>query len=245
MKASESTLEEYTILPSGLKDLDASFGLGGIPSKKIIEFSGIWSVGKTTLALQFVSSAQKNNMPCLWMDAEFQWSNTYATALGVDSSSLDFIQEHFAEDSLNQVEKWATENKNGLIVIDAIGAMLSQEEAEKEAGSRSIGLQARLVSAFCRRMVPIIAINNHILLVLNHQFTDVMTGRLKTGGGAKLEHARSIWMSMRRLKSITNGVLIECQIRKNKVAPTESTKCLLKMKFGEGFSGYVEKKKLT
>lgn len=243
MKATESITEKYDVISTGLSDLDRILGIGGIASKKIIECSGIWSVGKSTLAIQIVAQAQKEKKPCLWADAEFSWSNEYASKLGVDCNDLDLLQEQHAEAHLDGIEKWASEHKNGVIVIDAIGALLPKEEAEKSAEARVIGVQARLIGSFCRKIVPILALRNHTLLVLNHQFVDLMSGRLKTSGGAKLEHARSVWLSMRKLKPFTGGVIIEVEVRKNKLAPTEKQKAELRMEYGQGFTNTIAEQK--
>jgi len=244
MKASESTLDTVSFIETGFENLDLILG-GGIPRRKITEVSGIWSVGKSTLALQIIARAQADKVNCMWSDSEFSFSNDYATSLGVDCKQLDLAQEQFAELTLDAIEKWANDHKNGLIVLDSIGSLLPREEAEKGSEGRSIGLQARLIGSFTRRIVPILAIKNHALIVLNHSFTDIQTGRLKTSGGEKLSYAKSIWFTLKRsygkpAKRSGDGkktiLFIECETRKNKVRPTEGMKCELDMVPGNGFS---------
>lgn len=246
MKASENALDKIEIVATGFAGLDAALGVGGIPSKKITEISGRYSMGKSTLALQIVAQAQRQGKKCLWADSELSYSNVYAKELGVDSDSLELLQQtEFAEELLDGVEEWARKHKNGLIVLDSIGGLLPREEAEKGSGSRSIGLQARLIGSFTRRINPIITVKNHALIILNHEFTDVGTGRLKTSGGEKLAYAKSIWFTLKRtfgkqakrsgsgLKTI---LFIEAEVRKNKVAATEGMKTELQMIPGKGFA---------
>lgn len=244
MKAAESTSDKLDFIQTPFPALDAILG-GGIPSKKIIECSGSWSVGKSTLALQIVAQAQKEKRNCLWVDSEFSFSSTYATTLGVDCDSLDLEQHQFAEANLDALEAWATKKKNGLIILDSIGALLPKEEAEKGSEGRSIGLQARLIGSFTRRIVPILTLNNHALILLNHSFTDIQTGRLKTSGGEKLSYAKSIWFTLKRsygkpAKRTSDGkktvLYIEAEVRKNKIAATEGMKCEIEMIPGSGFS---------
>lgn len=244
MKANESTTDRFDIIPTSLPALDSILGTGGIASKKITEISGIWSVGKSTLALQIIASAQREKRPCLFCDSEFSFSSTYATTLGVDCEKLDLEQKQYAEETLDALEEWATNHKNGLIVLDSIGALLPQEEAEKGSAGRSIGLQARLIGSFTRRIVPILSLKNHALIVLNHSFTDLTSGRLKTSGGAKLEYAKSVWLTLKRsygkpAKRSGDGkktiLFLECEVRKNKLASTEGMKCELSIVPGEGF----------
>lgn len=246
-KASESPYAKIEVLKTSLSKLDSITGIGGIPSRKITEISGVYSVGKTTLALSVVSSALKEGKECLWTDTEFQFDPLYAEKLGVELTQLDLVQEQYAEDTLDAVEKWATEHKNSLIVIDSIGQLLPRAEAEKTADGKVIGGQARLVAVFCRKIVPIIAINNIALVVLNHQITDLMTGRLKTGGGAKLEYAKSLHIMLRKMpKRVMKGEnqigdVIEAEIRKNKLAATLHQKAELILLYGEGFSAEADK----
>jgi len=244
MKATESTSDKYDIVSTTFPALDSILGTGGIASKKITEISGIWSVGKSTLALQIIASAQKEKRPCLFCDSEFSFSTTYATTLGVNCDELELEQNQYAEETLDALEAWATKNKNGLIVLDSIGALLPQEEAEKGSGGRSIGLQARLIGSFTRRIIPILSLKNHAFIVLNHSFTDLTSGRLKTSGGAKLEYAKSVWLTLKRsygkpAKRSGDGkktiLFLEAEVRKNKLAPTEGMKCELEIIPGEGF----------
>ena len=244
MKANESVSDKLDIIPTGFPALDSALGTGGIATKKITEVSGIWSVGKSTLALQIIASAQREKRKCLWCDSEFSFSSSYATILGVNCEELELEQKQYAEETLDALEAWATKNKNGVIVLDSVGALLPREEAEKGSEGRSIGLQARLLGSFTRRIVPIITMRNHALIILNHSFTDLTTGRLKTSGGAKLEYSKSVWFTLKRsygkpAKRTKDGkksiLFIECEIRKNKLTATEGMKCELSIVPGSGF----------
>lgn len=241
MKASDSLYSKIDWLPTGFSALDKILG-GGIPSRKITEISGVFSVGKSTLALTIIGRAQKEKKPTLWADTEFSYTPEYAETLGVDSGLLDLIQARYAEETLDQIEEWCEANKGGLIVLDSIGGLLPRQEAEKGADGKTIGGQAKLIATFCRKLVPILAINNHSLIVLNHQFTDLMSGKLKTSGGAKLEYAKSIWLMLRKAnKRVMQGEnqvgdIIEAEIRKNKLAPTLKQKAELTLLYGQGFS---------
>lgn len=244
MKASENSLDKFDIIQTPFPLLNEVLG-GGIASKKILEISGQWSVGKSTLAMQILAQAQKEGKNTLWCDSEFSFSNEYATTLGVDCTKLELFQEQYAEATLDALEEWATKHKNGIIVLDSIGALLPKEEAEKGSEGRSIGLQARLIGSFTRRIVPILALKNHSLIVLNHSFTDLNSGRLKTSGGAKLEYAKSVWITLKRsygksAKRSSDGkktiLFIEVECRKNKLFPTEGIKVDMEMLPGSGFA---------
>lgn len=245
MKASQSPYKEIQWLTTGFSSLDRILG-GGIPSRRITEISGVFSVGKSTLALHIIAQAQKQKKDTLWCDSEFSFGENYATALGVNCELLDLVQGRYAEENLDQIEEWAEAHKEAVIVLDSIGGLLPRAEAEKSADGKVIGGQAKLIATFCRKIVPILAINNTALVVLNHQFIDLMSSKLKTSGGAKLEYAKSIWLMLRaankRIMQGENqvGLIIEAEIRKNKLAPTSKQKCELSMIFGQGFSAEAD-----
>lgn len=243
-RASESA--GYTVIPTGLPQLDRVLGIGGIPFKRITEISGQWSVGKTTLALSIVRSAQELGYECIWVDAEWAWDDKYARSLGVDTDKLGLLQTRSAEDSLDELLEYVEKGKNTLIVIDAVGALHPREEAEKDSGSRTIGAQSSLVARFCRKIVPMLWMNNNALIVLNHEYTPIETNggrpQVKTSGGKKLEYHKSIWLRLQ--KSGLNlkvgetfvGFKVEAEVRKNKLADTQKKECTLELLYGKGFN---------
>lgn len=245
MKASQSPYLELDWVPTGFANLDKILG-GGVPSRRILEISGNYSVGKSTLALHVVAAAQKAGKPSLWADTEFQFTTGYSTSLGVNCDELDLIQTKLAEDVLDGIEEWAEKNKNGLIVLDSVGQLIVREEAEKDTTGKTIGGQARVIAKFCRKMVPLLAMNNHALVILNHNLIDIMTGKIKTSGGAKLEYAKSIWVLLRKAnKRVMKGDqqvgdIIEAEIRKNKLVGTLKQSCELTLLYGEGFSAEAD-----
>lgn len=234
-------------ISTGLGSLDRITGIGGIAKKRITEISGVWSVGKTTLALQLIKSAQEQKIKCVYMDAEWAWDELYARSLGVETKKLALLQTRYSESALDDLLKYCEEEKNTLIIIDAVGALHAREEAEKGAEERTIGAQSSLVARFCRKVVPLLAINNHALVVLNHEYTPIMStgGRpqVKTSGGMKLEYHKSMWIRLQKtginLKQGDKhlGFEVSAEIRKNKMAATQKQECVLEMYYGKGFVG--------
>lgn len=227
-------------IPTSLSVVNKLLG-GGIPMGKILEISGSFSVGKSTLALIMLADAQKAGKKCLWADIEYSFQNEYATRMGVNTKKLFLLRERFAESAIDEIEKFAESNKDAVIVVDAIGAMLPRSEAEKESGGKVIGGQARLVASFCRKMAPLMHENNICVIALNHSFRDIMTSALKTSGGLKLEYHKSVSLNLRKgLKKVMKGEqrvgdVIEIEVRKNKLAPTLSQKGELIFLYGDGF----------
>lgn len=245
-KASESPYKDIATISTGLPKLDKLTGIGGIPLRRITEISGPWSVGKTTLMLAITREAQEQGLRCLWCDVEWSWDERYAEALGVDTAKLGLIQERDAEAALDALETALEAKEYDVALLDSIGGLLPRQEAEKSVEGKVIGGQASIVAKFCRKIVPILAINNQALIVSNHQFVDIMTGRLKTSGGAKLEYHKSLHISLKKEnKRIMQGekvvgYVISAKIRKSKLSSTQEQECDLNLMFGEGFSSGVD-----
>lgn len=244
MKAIELD-EVVSLIKTGFPQVDALFG-GGLPTKRIIEIAGSWSVGKSTLAYQIISSAQKQNKPCLLLDAERAFTNSYFSSLGGDSSKLDIFRAKTAEEYLDHVFEWIENHKHGVVVIDAIGALLPREEAEKTSESRSIGLQARIIGSFCRKVVPILDESDVALLILNHTFIPMGQMGIASSGGKKLEYARSAWLILsgaygEPIKKDKTGlktlIPMQLEVKKNKIVSNQGLKVRLDLVQGAGFVG--------
>lgn len=221
---------------------------GGIPLGKIIDCSGSWSVGKSTFAYQVIGAAQKQGVPCLLLDAERAYTKEYGTLLGVDNNEIDIFRAKTAEEYLDHAIEWMEEKKHkgGLVVCDAIGSLLPREEAEKTSESRSIGLQARILGSFSRKVVSILDDNEIAFLALNHTFIPLGQNSIASSGGKKWEYARSVWLLLsgaygQPVKKDATGlktlIPMSLEIRKNKIVSTMGMKIRLDLVQGAGFVG--------
>lgn len=223
--------------------LDKITGIDGIPRGKIVEIYGDPSVGKSTISLQTIAAVQKQGKKCLFADIEWSYDARYAESLGVNNSKLGLIRERFAEDALDAIEKEAVDGDWDLIVLDSIGGLLPRTEAEKMAGEKTIGGQASLVARFCRKIVPILSLKDTSLIVLNHSFTDIMSGKIMTSGGRKLDFHKSFSVRLRAKTGVSLksgdrvvGKVIIAKVVKNKIGATEGMEVDAQILFGEGFS---------
>src|SRR3989338_9170668 len=70
MKLGEAKKMVVETVPTGCLSLDIALGVGCVPRGRVIEIFGPESSGKTTLALNIVSQAQKKGGVCAFIDAE-------------------------------------------------------------------------------------------------------------------------------------------------------------------------------
>lgn len=244
-------------IPTPFPALNSVLG-GGIPRGRILETAGSWSTGKSTWAYQVIGAAQKQGVPCLLLDAERAYTKEYGTLLGVDNDKLDIFRAKTAEEYLDHAIEWMEEksHRGGLVLIDAIGALLPREEAEGTSEKKSIGLQSRLLGAFSRRVVPILDDNKIALIALNHTFIPLGLNSISSSGGKKWEYARSVWIILsgaygKPVKRSADGmktlIPMQLEIRKNKNISNVGVKINLDLVQGSGFVGETvdlpEKKK--
>ena len=116
---------------------------GGIPVNKITEFYGEEHGGKTTTALDVVANYQHMDdaKHVLYVDAENRLDVEWASKLGVDIDSMYIIQpkEQTAEDIFQMIYDAVCTGEVGLWILDSIGALLSQQEFEKEIAEKTYG----------------------------------------------------------------------------------------------------------
>lgn len=236
------SITEVQVISTGLF-LDKLTGVGGIPRGVITEIFGDEGIGKSSLCLQIVSNAQKQGLRCLWADIEWSYSAAYATALGVNNSKLGLIRERFAETTLELMEQEIDVGNWDLVVLDSVGGILPRAEAEKGVEGKTIGGQAGLMAKFCRKIVPSLSITNTALVVINHAFIDIMSGKLLTSGGKKLAYHKSLSIRLKQKQGVSLkqgdrkvGKVIIGEVKKNKVAGTEGLELDGNLLFGVGFS---------
>lgn len=140
---------------------------GGLPRKRLIEFSGDENGGKTTTALDVVKNAQqlfqkeweeelsnkdtdakrksylesRGPKRVVWADCENTFDEEWAIKNGVDLDILYLLrpQTQAAEDIFEMLLNMIETDEVGLAVIDSIGVMLSKQAFEKEVGEKTYG----------------------------------------------------------------------------------------------------------
>lgn len=241
-----SEINEIEVIPTGLF-IDNLTGIGGIPRGVITEIFGDEGIGKSSVCLQLVANAQRLGLRCLWADVEWSYEPGYAASLGVDNSKLGLVREEYAEATLDTLEEAVATGQWDLVILDSVGGILPRAEAEKGVEGKTIGGQAGLIAKFCRKVVPSLRMKNVALVVINHAFIDIMTGKLLTSGGKKLAYHKSLSIRFKQKSGVSIkqgdrkvGKVVVGEVRKNKLAATEGLEMDGQLIFGTGFSAAAD-----
>jgi recombination protein RecA len=218
---------EVPAVPTGALALDLALGIGGIPRGRVTEIYGPESSGKTTLALQVISEAQKLAGMAAFVDVEHALDPYYARQLGVDIDNLYVAQPDTGEQALEIVETLVRSNAIDVVVIDSVAALVPRAELEGEMGDSHVGLQARLMSQALRKLTAIVSKTRTACIFINQirEKIGVMFGNPETTpGGRALKFYASVRIEVRRLDAIKQGTesvgsRVKAKVVKNKLAP--------------------------
>jgi recombination protein RecA len=183
-------------------------GCGGAPCGRIVEIIGPESSGKTTMALELVAESQKAGGVAAYIDIEHALDATYAAKLGVDVDNLLVSQPDYGEQALGIAESLIRSELVSIIVIDSVAALVPKAELEGDMGSSHMGLQARLMSQACRKLVGVLEKSGTVLIFINQirEKIGVMFGSPETTtGGRALKFYSSARLDIRRVSDIKDG----------------------------------------
>jgi recombination protein RecA len=227
MKLGQQTVMDVEAISTGSLSLDLALGIGGLPKGRVIEIYGPEASGKTTLALQAVSEAQKSGGICGFIDAEHALDPVYAKKLGVKTDELLISQPDTGEQALEIADTLIKSGSISILVIDSVAALTPRAEIEGEMGDHHVGLQSRLMSQALRKLTSSISKTNTMVIFINQirMKIGIMFGNPETtSGGNALKFYSSVRMDIRRIGAIKEkdqiiGNSTRVKVVKNKVSP--------------------------
>ena len=227
MKLGDNTTMDVETISTGSLGLDIALGAGGLPMGRVVEIYGPESSGKTTLTLEVIAEAQRNNKVCAFIDAEHALDPVYAEKLGVNINELLISQPDTGEQALEIVDMLTRSGAIDVIVVDSVAALTPKAEIEGDMGDSHMGLQARMLSQAMRKLTGNLKKSNTMLIFINQirMKIGVMFGSPETTtGGNALKFYASVRLDIRRIGAVKNGDEIvgnetRVKVVKNKIAP--------------------------
>lgn len=197
MMASELGKIEFTT--TGIQELDDE--IKGFPLGRVTEIYGLEGVGKTSLTLQAIAGMQAKKKKVLFLDVENALNADRAKMFGVDLDKLAISTEVTIETISDIVLGYVKDFD--LIVIDSLAAMVPQAEYEGEAGEAHMGLKARQMGQFMRKVIKPLADSKCALVFINQQRESLQpfTARYFTPGGKAIPYSSSLRIELTSAKS--------------------------------------------
>lgn len=210
---------------------------GGVPVGKLVEFYGEEHGGKTTTALDVVANYQQvYDRKVLYVDAENTLDTVWATKLGVDLDQLIILNptSQGAEDIFQFILDMIDTNEIGLVIIDSLGVMVSNQAMEKTVDQKTYGGIAMALTNFSKKAEGLCMRNNCTVIGINQMRDDMnsMYGGTTTTGGKAWKHNTAMRLEFRRGKFIDSkgneltrsaenpaGNIVNVALIKSKVCP--------------------------
>ena len=244
--------EDIEVIKTGSISLDIATDIGGIPKGRITTIYGPGGSGKTTVAMHVVKNAIMDGLKVLYIDRESTLDISYLSKIiGIDIRELDnsifIIRPEKTNEVLDTIERVVKEDVFDLIILDSVGALISEEEESKSAGERSVATLARLLSPFLRKITPYIKLNNIAVVLINQVRSAIGSffTEYTMPGGNVLNHQSSMIIEFYPSKKIkTNdgeitGMWVRAQVKKNKVGrPYRNVE--FPIVFGNGIDYYLD-----
>jgi recombination protein RecA len=223
-------LTPITALSTGIPELDAALGIGGLPCGMVCELFGPESSGKTTVALSAVAQVQRSGGVAAYLDIEHRLESKRAEMLGVNVSELMVYRPRTAEQAFDIVAALLCSEQVDLVVLDSIAALVPKREFDAVVDWEPDANWGGLIARAIRKLAGLAARSNTSLLLLNQirQNVSVVFGRPETTpGGRAIRHHASVRIELRRItaikqKDLVVGSTVKATIIKNSLGAAYS-----------------------
>lgn len=222
-----SDLPPLEFVSSGIPEIDSL--TNGFPRGKVSEIYGAQGVGKTSLMIQIFRKMPE--LKIVYIDAEQTVNELYLKEMGL--TNIELSHQYILERVVEEVEVLVQTNYYDLIIIDSVASIVPWSEVEGDAGDAHMGLKARLMSQFMRKIVGQLNKTKTALVFINQQ-REVIGSYYPvkfTPGGHALPYAASLRLELKTTKADRKdwGHIVHVEVVKSKVSrPFQKTEFKLK-----------------
>lgn len=242
-KFGEGTLDRrggtsiYDVISTGSLDLDYKTGVGGLVIGKLYEIWGPNGSGKTTLCINICREAQLKfpTKSVFWVDMEHSFDKQWAIAHGMEleNSRAVIYPPESAEDVADAIKEAIRSGLFSVVVLDSIGAMITEEEKEKPAEKATMAAKPKVVTRMVNIACPDADKTDTTVVMINQVRANLAYGAdTTTSGGFALKHCTTMKFKMSRtgtlpfmdeIKGVKEvvGHEIRVKIERNRVAPAD------------------------
>lgn len=237
--------EEFVVIPQD-HPWRTLTGLLGLPYDSIVQIAGAYDSGKSTIAGEFMSAAQKQGVYVILGDSEKKFDKTrYDNHFKGDSKNLLVVQSTMIRKLAGGMLKYIKTIKEAdsgakiLLVHDSIGGSVSRSRADRDIDdekNNQPGSEAVENSDYMKHMVATMdKYPGSISLLLINQMTDKIGFGQKgqsRSGGHKISFHSSMIIEMKKIKTLTKlakgvevktGIITQAKVDKNHLSSQENS----------------------
>lgn len=171
---------------------------GGLPMGRLIEFFGEEHGGKTTTALDIIANYQQmeDAKGVAYIDAENTFDSVWATKLGVNVEDVWLFKptNQGAETVFEKILAMIETDEIGLVIIDSIGVLVSNQALDKSVEEKTYGGIAMALTNFSSKAEMACHKYDCTIIGINQLRADMNSpyGGMKTPGGQAWKHNCSV-----------------------------------------------------
>ena len=141
---------------------------------------------------------ERGPLKVLWVDCENTFDDEWSRTLGVDVDSLIYFgpESQSAEEIFDMTLQLIATGEFGLVVIDSLGMMVSQQEMDRDVEESTYGGISRALTKFSKKAQDICAKTNCALIGINQVRDNLNAGyggpSYVTPGGKCWKHVCSV-----------------------------------------------------
>lgn len=173
-----SAVDKLEFITSGVAEIDA---VTMLPRGRITEIYGQPGVGKTSLMMHCIAAMSRDGK-VLFIDSENALNPDRMRSYPVNVKNV-FVSSLYV---LEEVEDLVMEslNKYDVIIVDSVAGLTARTEHVGEAGAANIGIKAKLIHQWMRRMTGLLGETNCALVFVNQLRAglDIYHPEYTTGG---------------------------------------------------------------
>jgi recombination protein RecA len=161
-------ITEVRRIPTGIFALDLATG-GGIPRKRISIVWGAESSSKTAISYLLMAQVQREGQKAVYIDLEKSFSPDWASKFGLNVDDLIVLDPQYAEQAVDMVEAMLCASDVGIVVVDSVAAMTTDNEIASSAEKMNVGGNSYIVGKMIRKAVNCLNRDNEPSLFLINQ----------------------------------------------------------------------------
>lgn len=127
------------------------------------------------MAIKFLAEVQKADLTrkVAYIDVEQALDPRYSETLGLNMSEVVFSQPGCMEDALDIIGDLVSTGEISAIVLDSVAQLASRKEIEGDMETAEMGIRARLLGKFFRKVTPALNDKRCTLFCINQVRTNI------------------------------------------------------------------------